>query len=591
MKYGILIWLIILSLDIIGQQPDWSTYYEKHQFNGTPRFEETMDFCLQLANHSDYIAIDSIGCSPQGRPISVVIIDKNGFTSPQLVRKSGNAVLLIQSAIHAGEPDGKDAMLQLLRDMVVHKKHLSLLDHVTILWIPIINVDGHERYSPYSRINQNGPEEMGWRTNAQNLNLNRDYLKAETPEIQAWIKLFNQWLPDFFIDCHTTDGADYQYPITHSMEIFGNMDSTLTDWQRNIFLRDAEKQMEEAGFPMFQYVSFRRWHDPRSGLYTSVALPRLSEGYTAIQNRPGLLIETHMLKPYRTRVEATEELILISLGILNREYMNLQKLNQQADEFCASDSFRNQDMAIEFTTSFTDSILVDFKGIDYDMETSDLSGGDWFRYGTTPTTFNLPMFDNVIPSETVRLPAAYIIPPQWTSIIKKLELHGIEYFTIDHPVETDVNLYQFSDYAWSQTPYEGRHPMTSFVMNETIKKMKFPAGSVIVPTNQRRARVIAHMLEPKASDSFVYWGYFDAITEQKEYSESYSMENIARQMLIDDPDLQIAFDQWKHNNPEISSNSYAILNWFYHQSPWWDNQKDIYPLGRIMDKSQVPVFE
>ncbi len=591
MKYAMIALLIFLSMTSFSRQDKWTTYFEKHDYNGTPRYDETMTFCKQLADNADFISMDSIGVSPQGRTIYVMIVDKNGHATTESVKQSGNAILLIQSAIHAGEPDGKDAMLLLLRDMVVHHRYKDLLNHVTILWIPIINVDGHERYSAYSRINQNGPEEMGWRTNAQNLNLNRDYLKAETPEIQAWIRLFNQWLPDFFIDCHTTDGADYQYPLTHSMEIFGNMDTALTRWQQDTYLAQAEPMMEKAGFPIFQYVSFRRWHDPRSGLYTSVALPRLSEGYTAIQNRPGLLIETHMLKPYKTRVEATKAMILSTLEILDKEYENLQQLNAQADDYCASKEFRAQPMAIDFTTSFDDSIMVEFKGIDYTMVKSDLSGGDWFQYGDTPTTFHLPMFNHVEASQTAMLPEAYIIPPQWTDVIAKLDLHGVEFYRISQPSTLEVNQYVFSDYSWQEKPYEGKHPLYELKIKEVTRNQTFPAGSVVVPTNQRRARVIAHILEPKASDSYVYWGYFDAVTEQKEYAESYSMEKIARQMLLDDPELQTRFEEWKQQNPTLTTNSYAILNWFYRQSPWWDSQKDVYPIGRIMDASLIPVSQ
>ncbi|MFA5417576.1 MAG: M14 family metallopeptidase [Bacteroidales bacterium] len=591
MKYSIFIWLTTLVFYSFGQQPDWQTYFEKHQYNGTPRYAETMEFCQQLDQYSPFISLDTIGISPQGRPVLVVIVDKNGNITAESVRQSGNAVLLVQSAIHAGEPDGKDAMFQLLRDMVAYQKNLPLMDHVTILWIPILNVDGHERYSAYSRINQNGPEEMGWRTNAQNLNLNRDYLKAESLEIQSWLTLFNEWLPDFFIDCHTTDGADYQYPLTHSMEIFGNMDSGLTSWQKDVYLPEMEKQMEQAGFPIFQYVSFRRWHDPRSGLYTIVALPRLSEGYTALQNRPGLLIETHMLKPYRTRVESTEKMISLTLEFLNNNYQKLRELNQKADDFCASEAFRKEPLPINFTTDFNDSIVVEFKGIDYKQVTSDLSGGDWFQYGNTPTTFQLPMFKHVVATETANLPEAYIIPPQWTSVIEKLKIHGIEFYTVPEPVDPEVSLYKFSDYSWEKNPYEGKHPLTKLTLTEFTTKRQFPAGSVVVPLNQRRARVIAYMLEPKSSDSYTYWGYFDAITEQKEYSESYSMEKIARQMLVDDPDLQPAFEKWKEENPQSAKSSYAILNWFYQQSPWWDQQKDVYPIGRIMRADQIPAIE
>ncbi len=583
--------LFPLFLTLSAQEDEWLTYYENHDYNGTPRYTETMDFCRRLATETDMIHIDTIGISPQGRPVIMLVIDKDVNFTPEKVKQSGKAVLLVQSGIHPGEPDGKEAMLLILRDMVVGNKDLRLLDHVTVLWIPILNVDGHERYSPYSRINQNGPEEMGWRTNAQNLNLNRDYLKADAPETQAWLRAFNRWLPDFFIDCHTTDGADYQYPITQSMETFGNMDAALTLWQRDVYLPAVELKMDQAGFPMFQYVSFRRWHDPRSGLYVRVALPRLSEGYTAIQNRPGLLIETHMLKPYRVRVESTQKLILSTLELLDKEYVTLKELNQKADDFCASESFRKTPLALDFATSFSDSVMVDFLGIEYDRVTSDLSGGDWFRYGEKPETFVLPMFNTILPSYSVRLPEAYIIPPEWTTVIEKLKLHGVSFQTLAQAVDVNVNRYRLKNYAWQKTPNEGRQVMLKLEVDEFTETVSYPAGSVLVLMNQRTARVIAHMLEPKGPDSFVYWGFFNAITEQKEYAESYSMEKIARQMLQENPDLNQQFTTWKEKNPELSKSSYAVLNWFYQQSPWWDVQKDLYPVGRIMNKIDLPVIE
>jgi len=170
----------------------------------------------------------------------------------------------VQACIHPGESEGKDAMLMLLRDMVIDKKNTHLLDHISILFIPVFNVDGHERFGPYNRINQNGPKEMGWRVTANNLNLNRDFLKAETPEMKAWLKMFNKWLPDFFIDTHTTDGADYQYVLTYLMEIFGNMDDGLTNWCKNRFLPDMTGKMESRGFPVFPYIGFRDWHNPKA---------------------------------------------------------------------------------------------------------------------------------------------------------------------------------------------------------------------------------------------------------------------------------------------------------------------------------------
>ena len=369
------------------------------------------------------------------------------------------------------------------------------------------------------------------------------------------------------------------------------MVTALTRWQREVYLPDVETKMDQAGFPVFQYVSFRRWHDPRSGLYVRVALPRLSEGYTAIQNRPGLLIETHMLKPYRIRVESTQELILSTMELLDKEYINLKELNQQADVFCASEIFRKTPLALDFTTSFSDSVLVDFLGIEYDLVTSDLSGGDWFRYGKNPVRFVLPMFNTLVSSYSVQLPEAYIIPPEWTTVIERLKLHGIEFQILKQAVDVKVNRYKLKNYVWQRTPVEGRQVMPKLEVEEFTEIVNYPAGSVLVLMNQRTARVIAHILEPKGPDSFVYWGFFNAITEQKEYAESYSMEKIAREMLLENPALNEQFIFWKEENPEVSKNSYAVLNWFYQNSPWWDAQKDLYPVGRVMNIMDVPAME
>ena len=202
----------------------------------------------------------------------MMIVDKEGLVSPEEIRKRGRVVLLVESAIHPGEPDGKDAMLMLVRDIALTQKHPGLEDNVSILFIPVFNADGHERFGKYNRINQNGPVEMGWRVTAQNYNLNRDFLKADSPEMQAWLKLYNKWQPEFFIDCHTTDGADYQYVLTYKLETYGNMLPDLSDWQTESYLPYIIEKMQSVNYPVFPYVYFRRWHDPRSGLHTELRL-------------------------------------------------------------------------------------------------------------------------------------------------------------------------------------------------------------------------------------------------------------------------------------------------------------------------------
>ena len=575
--------LCLLFIFSVGfsQDSEWQTYYEKSGFKETPRYKQTVEYCKKLADASPWIKYISFGVSPQGRELPLLIVDRNGNFTPLKVHRSGNAVLLIEAGIHPGEIDGKDAGLMFIRDIAIHKKYEVLLDHVTILFIPIFNVDGHERFSAYNRINQNGPKEMGWRTTAQNLNLNRDFLKADTPEMKAWLKMFNKWLPDFFVDIHATDGADFQYVMTYGLETFGNMDDGLTAWAELEYLKVMEEDMEKAGYPIFPYVAFRRWHDPKSGLRSMLSTPRLSQGYSAIQNRIGFLIENHMLKDYKTRVSATYEALIITCKFLNKEYEKLIMLNKIADEYSAGSEFRSKKFPIDFRAS-NDSIVVDFKGFEYEVERSNLSGGNWFKYSDKPVDFKLPYFNNQNPVVEVDLPEAYIIPPEWIDVIERLELHGIKYSQLDEPVVIPVKTYKFKNVSWQQLPYEGRHPV-SFDYDEIIEEREFSAGSVVIDMNQRTARVIAHILEPKAPDSYLYWGFFDAIFEQKEYAESYVMESLARKMLAEDPELKKEFDQMKTNNPDFANNFWAILNWFYSKTPYWDQKKNVYPVGKIYD--------
>jgi len=562
------------------------THYEKSGFTETPRYDKTIRFCKQLAEASPMVHYTSFGVSPQGRELPLLIVDKNGNFDVAAIRKSENAVLLVQACIHAGEPDGKDAGLTLIRDLVLLNKNTDLLDHVTLLFIPILNVDGHERFGANNRINQNGPTEMGWRTNAQNLNLNRDYLKAESPEIQSWVELFNTWMPDFFVDCHVTDGADYQYALTYGMEIYGDMDPVLTLWQKDKYLQAVELQMKNAGIPIVPYVDFRNWHDPRSGMETWASPPMFSQGYCAARNRPAILLETHMLKDYKTRVTATYEMLKSTMNVLNKEYKNLHKLVLAADAQTASAAFRKQAFSLQFETSAKDSSLLNFLGVEYSVVKSDLSGGDWFTYSKTPKNFTIPFFNTLKPKSQVMLPEAYVVPAEWKIVIEKLRLHGIQMQVLTRETKFNTDCYRFKTYKFRGTPYEGRQ--TVDVDIETFRQeVSYPAGSVVVATNQPTARLIAQILEPKAPSSLLWWGYFNAIFEQKEYAESYVMEPMAREMIKKDSTLLKTLELKKKAEPEFATHPFEILNWFYRQTPYWDNRKDVYPVGRIFDASEL----
>jgi hypothetical protein len=561
---------------------DWLTYYEKSNYLETPRYAETIEYCRRLDKASPWIKYISFGVSPQGRELPLVIVDRNGNFTPEQVKHSGNAILLIQSGIHAGEIDGKDAGLLLIREMAISKKLVSLLDRVTILFIPIFNVDGHERFGPYNRMNQNGPKEMGWRTTAQNYNLNRDFMKADTPEMQAWLKLFNQWLPDLLVDCHVTDGADYQYAVTYGIVKDQSVSSPLRKWTANVLEPYLREKMKDDGIPIFPYVGFKQRPDIQKGTTTFVGSPRFSTSYGAVQSRIFFLIETHMLKDYKTRVTGTYHLLEHLIELCNKDKDALKQVNQSADE--QTRQLAGTVFPLSLETDMSDSTMVDFLGIDYKIVHSDISGGDWVQYGNKPVTFRIPFFGKSIVTDSVKLPYAYLIPKEWQIEINKLKLHGIDIQYLGKDTTLSVESYRFHNVRWRNNSYEGHH-MVEFDQELITEDRHYPAGTAVIFLNQRTNRVIAHLLEPKGPDSFIRWGFWDTIFERKEYGEDYVLEKVAREMLADDPELRAEFEKRISEDEEFAKDRWARLFFFYRRTPYWDGKLNVYPVGRLMKKT------
>jgi hypothetical protein len=575
-----LLFILIAATTALQGQSHWKTFYEVSGGTETPRYDETFRYSRMLADSSSLISMVEYGTSPQGRKLFGLMLDRNGLSDPVAIRAEGRIILMIQACIHPGEPEGKDAGLLFFRDVAINGLFRGLLDHVSVLFIPIVSADGHERFGPYNRINQNGPREMGWRTTPTNLNLNRDFLKADAPEMQAWLKLFNAWMPDAFMDIHTTNGADYQYVITYAVENLGNMDAGITQWLNGTFIPAIEQAMQSKGLPIFPYVSFRKWHDPRSGLRTYTASPRYSGGYAAARNRVGILVETHMLKPYHQRVEATLELIIQTVEILSREHETLRMASMEADRRCTSGLLSAEPFPVTYKLS-EKSTKIDFLGFSYRVIQSDLTGNDWFIYSDTPQTFTLDWYHENLPDKMVNIPKAYVIPVEWSEIIHRLACHGVEMQILQKDTLMEVSVWKFEEVKLSAQTYEGRTRVEALSMHEIPKAVRYHAGSAVIQTNQQAARVIVHALEPASPESFLQWGFFNAIFEQKEYAESYVMEKLAREMIAKDPSLLLEFNAFNATLPDTPAKMWAQYNWLFSRTPYFDAMKDVYPVGLI----------
>lgn len=564
---------------------DWTTPAEASQFRSTPSYEQTQAYLQRLQQAApNAIRLENFGTSPQGRPMTMVIASKGGTFTPDAARAAHKPIVLVQAGIHPGEIEGKDAGLQLLRDIAVTGKYPHLLDHVLLVYIPVYSVDGHEYSSPYNRINQNGPQSMGFRGQSQYLNLNRDYIKADAPETLAWLKLWQAWLPDFLIDIHTTDGADYQYDLTWYTEDPHKLDPAIATWQHDVMVEQAIPAYEKLGHLASIYLEFRDGRDPRKGIENFGSGPRFSTGYAALQNRPALLIETHMLKSYAVRVQAVYDLLRVLLDDINHHPAALLAATRQADAHAiARSEDAHAQVALTFKPDPTPTPF-ELKGYAFTQTHSDISNDTWIQYDPgKPVTYRIDNWNGLLPDVTIAPSAAYIVPGEWKSIIDKLDAHGIAYRRIGHPMkEVDATAYQLDQPKWSQTPFEGHLMLRSFDLHAHPVEVTVPAGSVIVPMNQRAANVAIQLLEPQAPDSLLHWGYLNAIFEPKEFGEPRVLEKLARDMMAKDASLKAEFEQKLHDDPAFAASSRARLNFFFMRSPWYTVQRvGAYPVLRV----------
>jgi hypothetical protein len=585
--FGCLAAVLVFMTNVYSQSEsknipkEWQTLAEQTDYHKTWSYADTIAYCQKLDKALGKIVYKAIGKSNQGRDIPLLIASEDGTFTPEAAKKKGKAVIFIQAGIHPGEIDGKDAGLALLRDAVITKTLPSLLKDVVILYVPIYSVDGHENSNPYMRINQKGPDEMGFRGNANYLNLNRDYMKADAPETRAWLGLWNEWKPDFFIDCHVTDGADFRYNVTYEYAHFQEASPFLKNWMDEHFDGKVVPKIESEGNILTHYVEFAG-REVTSGIATFIATPRFATGYTPLRNRIGLLIETHSLKPYRSRVRGTYDTLRYTIEEISATKASLLEANKKADEETI-DRGKTYDRNRQFplTLSVTDkSTPLAFKGVEYKVEDSSISGGKMIAYGTAPLNIFIPRFDEAKVVTSVDPPLYYIVPVEWVDVINILKIHGIKFDTLKKPLTVEVESYKLTQPKWATVSFEGRITVSS--KPERIKETRtFPAGSVVIPMAQEAANVAIHLLEPNGPDSFVAWGFFNAVFEQKEYGEGYVIEKLAREMLAKDPNLQKEFDE-RLKDPNFAKNPRTRLNFFYERSPYYLNQKvGIYPVGRI----------
>jgi murein tripeptide amidase MpaA len=559
----------------------WITLFEKSNYYETPRYTETMEYFNRLAENSKLAKFVSIGKSPQGRDIMCLILSKDKNFDAISAKQAGKPIVLILNGIHSGEINGKDASMLLVRDILITKNKEQLLDNLTLLVIPIFSVDAHERWSAYNRINQIGPKEMGWRTTALNLNLNRDFMKADSPEMQCFLKFYNSWIPDFFIDVHSTDGSDYQYVSTFAIEKHENVSPLMGDWVKNVFNPYLINSVKNKGYEISPFVGFVEG-DPSKGIYDWIPLPRFSNGYTAVQNRLGLLIESHILKSYKDRVYSTKAMLESVLELINKEPNTIIEISSKSDDY-ALDAYLKKGYPYPLDFERTEKYdLFNYKGIGYEMIDSKVAGTKVKKFTGKPFEMEVPYHNQVKASVSVNLPKAYIIPREWKDVVDRIKLHGVIVDSLAENKKYVVEKYKFSDVTFKKFPYEGRfNPSYNyFTVKDTITANK---GDYFISTYQRTLGLIAHLLEPKGLDSFVKWGFFNSIFEQTEYYEDYAIEPIAAKMYEENRLLRDEFNNKLQTDSLFKSDARQRFDFFYERTPYFDSSYNWYPVLRVVE--------
>jgi hypothetical protein len=557
---------------VVAANDSWITPSEKDALRTTPRYDQTVAYLQRLVAASRELKMVSLGKSGEGRDVWMVIASKERSFTPEALRRSGKPIVLAQAGVHAGEIDGKDAGLMLLRDMTARGTKRELLDGANFLFVPIFNVDGHERFNRFTRINQRGPEEGGWRMTSQNYNLNRDYVKADTPEMRAMLRAIDTYDPDLYIDLHVTDGADYQYDITFGWNGPAGWSPSIGTWLDETFRPAVSRGMQQMGHIPGPLIFT---DDPLSGgVITGHTDARLSNGYGDARHVASILVENHSLKPYDQRVLGTYVFLEQTLRLVARDAKNLREANRVARERRAMSiplSWRiPADAEIE---------QMEVLGVESRKTLSPISGDVRIEWLGKPAITRAPHRKATEVATSVTRPAAYWVPPSWREVIELLDLHGIRYERIAAPREVDVTMYRFDEPKFGTSQFEGHVRVTANATPEK-RRERFPAGTVHIPTDQDLGTLAVLMLEPSSPDSLFQWGFFHSILSPTEYVEGYIMEPMAERMLAEDPKLAAEFQQKVETDATFRGDPRARLQWLYRRTPFYDERAMLYPIGR-----------
>lgn len=573
--------LSLLLLLSAAPPPSLTTVAESSRYQRTGRYEEVITLCAAFEQrYPGRVRCERFGTTPEGRPLLALIASEDGVLDPAAARSKARPVLLAQAGIHAGEIDGKDAGFEVLRELLEGRKLPGVLRKLTWVFVPVFNVDGHERFGKNNRPNQRGPEEMGWRTTAQNYNLNRDYTKIDTPEMTAMLRLVSAFDPILYADLHVTDGADFQPDIAVLLAPTDSGLEPLLSAARSV--RDAVVgRLNQGGHLALPfYPSFEVDDDPSSGFALGSAPPRFQTGYWSERNRLAVLVETHSWKDYPTRVRATRDALYALLAEAELHVGEWVSAGLEADRRATRLAGTEVVLSVEAEEP---GRVIDFPGYAYERRPSAISGAIRISYDPKrPQIWRVPLREVLKPKLLVTAPrGGYLVPAAQAALIEeKLALHGIERVRIAGALGArPVEVFVAETAKLGEASFEG-HQLLKVTGRWKVERRSFGPGALWVPMAQKNARLLLQLLEPSAPDSFLAWGLFNPFFEQKEYLEAYVAEEVAEQMLSKSQALREEFTQ-RLKDPQFAASPQKRLDFFYARHPSRDEALNRYPIVRL----------
>ncbi|MEJ2161862.1 MAG: M14 family metallopeptidase [Robiginitalea sp.] len=573
---NLLLILLVLSCEKTpeARQAAFRTPFEAGGGNRTATYPELLTFYQGLAREFPEINLQTLGQTDSGEPLHLVTYNARGNFNFQKLDED-QVVLLILNGIHPGEPDGIDATTLLLRDLA--SGTLSAPEDVVLACIPVYNVGGALNRNSGTRANQNGPESYGFRGNSRNYDLNRDFIKMDSRNAQTFARIFHLVRPHLFLDTHVSNGADYSYTLTHLFTQHNKLGGSSGNYLETVLRPELEKRLREEEWDITPYVNvFNR--PPEGGFSQFLDHPRYSTGYAALWDIPGLMVETHMLKPYEKRVQGTYELMKNLLHMASAHQDSLKTLQRSALERFTPASY----YPFGWEEDSARYEILKFKGYKADTLLSEVTGKPRLKYNQDqPVTNQVRYYNRFRYTDSVSIPRAYILPGSWESIHERLDWNKISYQVLERDTTLEVTAYRIEDYRTYTRPYEGHYPHYDTQISKETRTVVFKEGDLWIPTQQQGLRYLLETLEPQAVDSFFNWNFFDTVLQRKEGFSPYVFEEVAAEMLRSDSLLRKAFEDKKAQDPNFASSAYRQLNWIFERSPHYEAAHLEYPVYRL----------